>query len=137
MRKYILKAGDFILEMELAVFEEDMDIPINSMLQIKIHSDHFSAATTMDMDIRAFRIFAEELSHVYTSLEGYAELREPYGNSFMIFKAMANGHIHVNGVVYSHCISGHEQELRFENEFDQSYLREFVREIHTASRLSE
>ena len=130
MRKYILKAGDFVLEMELAVFEEDMDVPINSMLHIKIHSDHFSAATTMDMDIRTFRVFAEALSNVYTSLEGY-------GNSFMIFKAMANGHIHVNGVVYSHCISGHEQELRFENEFDQSYLREFVREIHTASRLSE
>ena len=129
MKKYILKASDFALEIELAAFEEDIDIPINSMLNIKICSDNFSAVTTMDMDIRAFRIFAEKLFNVYTSLQGYAELKEPYGNNFIIFKAMANGHIHVNGVVYNHCISGHEQELRFENEFDQTYLREFVNEI--------
>ena len=57
----------------------------------------------------------------------------PYGNSFIIFKAMTNGHIHVNGVVYNHCISGHEQELRFENEFNQTYLREFVNEIDNAT----
>ena len=133
MKKYILKANDFVLEIELAVFEEDIDIPINSMLNVKIYSDNFSAATTMDMDIRAFRIFAEELFNVYTSLQGCAELKEPYGNSFIIFKAMTNGHIHVNGVVYNHCISGHEQELRFENEFDQTYLREFVNEIDNAT----
>lgn len=43
MRKYILKAGDFVLEMELAVFEEDMDVPINSMLHIKKYTAISSA----------------------------------------------------------------------------------------------
>ena len=130
MKKYILKASDFVLEIELAVFEEDIDIPVNSKLNIKIYSDNFSAVTTMDMDIRAFRIFARELLNVYTSLQGCAELKEPYGNNFIIFKAMTNGHIHVNGVVYNHYISGHDQELRFEKVFDQTYLREFVNEIN-------
>ena len=29
--------------------------------------------------------------------------------------------------------TGHEQELRFENEFNQTYLREFVNEIDNAT----
>ena len=135
MKNYVLKTNDFTLEIELMVFDNDISIPLNSMLNIKIDSNNFSAVTTMDIDIRTFRIFAKELFNVYTSLQGCAELKEPYGNNFIIFKAMSNGHIHVNGIVNNHCRNGHEQELKFENEFDQTYLKEYVNEIN--SNLSE
>lgn len=47
-----------------------------------------------------------------------------------MFKAISNGHICVNGVVKNLCRTGYEQELKFENEFDQTYLKDFVREIN-------
>lgn len=129
MKNYRLITNDFALEVELKVFEEDINIPTNSILNIKIRSDGFSAVTTMDIDIKMFRKFAKELSDVYTLLQGCAKLKETYGSSFIAFKAMPNGHIFVNGVVNKLCGNGHEQELKFENEFDQTYLKNFVDEI--------
>ena len=43
---------------------------------------------------------------------------------------MPNGHIYVNGIVNNLCRNGYEQELKFENEFDQTYLKDFVTEIN-------
>lgn len=130
MKNYKLKTNNFALEIELKIFDKDVNIPTNSILNIKINSDNFSAITTMDIDIKMFQKFARELSDIYTSLKGYAELKETYGNNFIMFKAMSNGHIYVNGIVNNLCRNGHEQELKFENEFDQTYLKEFVNEIN-------
>ena len=99
MKNYILKTNDFTLEFELKVFDKDVNIPTNSILNIKINSDNFGAITTMDIDIKMFQKFAKELFDVYTTLKGWAELKETYGNNFIIFKAMPNGHIYVNGIV--------------------------------------
>ena len=130
MKNYILKTNDFTLEFELKVFDKDVNIPTNSILNIKINSDNFGAITTMDIDIKLFQKFAKELFDVYTTLKGYARLKETYGNNFIIFKAMPNGHIYVNGIVNNLCRNGYEQELKFENEFDQTYLKDFVTEIN-------
>ena len=130
MKNYILKTNDFTLEFELKVFDKDVNIPTNFILNIKINSDNFGAITTMDIDIKMFQKFAKELFDVYTTLKGCAQLKETYGNNFIIFKAMPNGHIHVNGIVNNLCRNGYEQELKFENEFDQTYLKDFVTEIN-------
>ena len=95
MKNYILKTNDFTLEFELKVFDKDVNIPTNFILNIKINSDNFGAITTMDIDIKMFQKFAKELFDVYTTLKG-----------------------------------GYEQELKFENEFDQTYLKDFVTEIN-------
>ena len=130
MKNYKLIADNFLLEIEFEVFEEDINLPTNSILNIKINSDNFGAITTMDIDIKMFQKFAEELFNVYASLQGYAELKETYGNNFIMFKAKSNGHIYVNGTVNNLCRNGYEQELKFENAFDQTYLKEFVNEIN-------
>lgn len=130
MKNYQLIADNFILEIELIVCGEDINIPTNSILNIKIDSDNFGAETTMDINIKMFQKFARELLDVYTSLQGCAELKETYGNNFIMFKAKSNGHIYVNGIVNNLCRNGYEQELKFENEFDQTYLKEFVNEIN-------
>ena len=61
MKKNILKTNDFTLEFELKVFDKDVNIPTNSILNIKINSDNFGAITTMDIDIKMFQKFAKEL----------------------------------------------------------------------------
>ena len=130
METYRLVTNDFVLEMELEVFETDIDLPVNSILNIKVESNGFTASTTMDIDVKEFHRFAHELLNVYNSLHGSAILKETYGNNFIMFKAISNGHIHVNGITDNHCRNGYEQELKFENEFDQSYLKDFVYEIN-------
>ena len=57
MKNYILKTNDFTLEFELKVFDKDVNIPTNSILNIKINSDNFGAITTMDIDIKMFQKF--------------------------------------------------------------------------------
>ncbi len=130
MATYKLITNNFMLEMELEVFEEDILIPVNSILNIKVNSDNFRASTTMDIDVKMFEAFAKELLQVYNSLSGSTILKETYGNNFIAFKATANGHIYVKGLMNNHCTNGHEQELKFENEFDQTYLKNFVDEIN-------
>lgn len=130
MKNYRLKTNNFTLEIELKILDKDVNIPTNSILNIKINSDNFSATTTMDIGIKMFQKFARELSDVYTSLKGCAKLKETYGNNFIMFKAISNGHIYVNGIVNNLCRNGYEQELKFENEFDQTYLKEFVTKIN-------
>ena len=75
MKNYILKTNDFTLEFELKVFDKDVNIPTNSILNIKINSDNFGAITTMDIDIKMFQKFAKELFDVYRSEEHTSELQ--------------------------------------------------------------
>ena len=88
------------------------------------------AVTSMDIDIKMFQKFADELLNVYNSLNGSAVLKETYGSNFIMFKASSNGHIYVNGIVHNLCRNVYEQELKFANEFDQTYLKDFVHEIN-------
>lgn len=130
MDHYNLTAGSFSLELWLTAFEGDISIPENAVLNTKIDSDNFAAAATMDIDIKAFRVFAGDLLKVYDSLRGSAVLKEAYGRNHIIFEALPNGHICVKGIINNYCRNGHEQELKFENEFDQSYLKDFIHEIN-------
>ena len=130
MKKHRLETNNFMLEIGLTVFEEDVNIPTNCMLNTKINSDGFTATITMDTDLRLFQNFVNELLGVYNSLNGSAELKENYGSNSIIFEATSNGHIHVKGIVTNLCRNGYEQELKFENEFDQTYLKNFVNELN-------
>jgi len=130
MTNYKLITNNFTLEMGLKVFEKDVGIPVNSILNIKVNSDNFIATTTMDIDIKMFQKFAKELLQVYNSLTGSALLKETYGNNFIEFKAITNGHIYVQGIMNNLCRNGYEQELKFENEFDQTYLQNFVDQLN-------
>lgn len=130
MKNYNLIADNFKLEIEIEIFKKDIEIPTNSILNVKIDSDNFTAITTMDIDLNSFKKFARELLNIYDSLDGSVILKENYGDNYIEFKANHSGHIFVNGVVHNHCRNGHIQELKFENEFDQTYLKDFVKEIN-------
>lgn len=130
MKNYKLIADNFKLEIELKTYEEDIEIPTNSILNVKIDSDNFTALTTMDININSFKTFASELLNIYNSLDGSVILKENYGDNYIEFNAKHSGHIFVNGVVNNLCRNGYTQELKFENEFDQTYLKEFVKKIN-------
>ncbi len=84
----------------------------------------FFSLATMDIDIKDFKEFANKLLQVHKSLIGSAILKETYGTNYIEFKVIKNGYIYVRG------LSGYQEELKFENEFDQTYLESFVNEIN-------
>lgn len=59
-----------------------------------------------------------------------ARLCEAYGDSSYIqFSGKGDGYISVQGRVNSKCENNLLQELTFENEFDQTYLQNFSKEL--------
>lgn len=130
MNCHKLVTENFTFEYKLEVFKEDISLPTNSILHIKVNSDNFSASTTMDIDVKMFKTFAENVLNIYNSLNGTAVLEEAYGGNNIEFRAKKNGHISVKGVLNNLCRNGFEQELMFSNEFDQTYLKAFAYEIY-------
>ncbi len=130
MNIYKLVTKNFMLKIELKIYKKDIEEPVNSILNIKVDSDNFTFSTTMDVDVKRFKVFAKDLLRVYNTLNGSALLKETYGDNYIEFKAISNGHIYVKGVMNNISQNGYEQELKFENEFDQTYLKKFVYDIN-------
>ncbi|WP_419727205.1 WapI family immunity protein [Terrisporobacter petrolearius] len=129
--KHRLSTENFTIEIEINIFEQEIDYPINSTLNIYVESDKFGARTTMDIDIKEFAVFVCNLKHLYDFLDGSARLEEAYSiYNYIEFWGTGNGHIVVKGCLNNHCRNGFEQELSFENEFDQTYLKIFVKELY-------
>ena len=84
----------FIIKLDIHVFESDISYPVNTSLKIFVESNGFSAATTMDIDIKELSGFARDLRKLYDSLKGSARLQEPYGSdSYLEFSGEGDGRI--------------------------------------------
>jgi len=118
----------FELQIEMSVYKSDISLPVNTTLNISVHSYGFYANTTMDIDIKNLIVFARELLQLYTTLSGTAKLEEPYGNSFIEFLAETGGHIAIKGQLNKQYLN-FSHKLWFENEIDQTYLCDFVASI--------
>ena len=127
MREYVLETENFRLSLSIDVFESDVEYASNAVMKVIVVSDGFSANTEMDIDVKEFAAFAEGLLNVYDTLKGETIIKEPFGHQqYVEFKGGKNGHITVEG--YLRSISG-THGLRFENSFDQTYLRAFAKEL--------
>lgn len=127
---YRLKSENFLLELNPVIYENDLSFPVNTDLNIKVSSYGFCADSVMDIDVRGLADFAVSLNRLYETLKGSARLEEPYGvHSYIEFTAFRGGHINVKGYVHNGNAYGYEQELTFENELDQTYLKSFVRDL--------
>ena len=124
---YKLETENFALELE--------PYPANSRLRIKVSSYGYSADAVMDADKVYIAGFAVCLNELYEKLSGTARLEDFgtdfFSESFIEFTAKKNGYIGVSG-----CIDNRQdyncrffQQLTFENEFDQTYLRDFARAL--------
>ena len=131
--KFMLETEQFILILEFQVFESDIEYPSNTILSVRVSSSGFSAATTMDIDIKAVCDFCNELEIVYNTLKGSAKIQEAYGNQYILFSGDGLGHIMVSGFLDSQGANGFWQELKFENCIDQTFLPQFLRKLTALS----
>ncbi len=130
MSEHILNTENFRLLISLKIFEDDINSSSNTIMTVSVTSDGFFAKADMDIDIKEFAAFANKLSAVYESLSGTATIKEPYGHQkFITFSADKTGYITVKGFL---CDDLKNNELRFENNFDQTYLKPFSQQLCSA-----
>ena len=130
--KYQLKTDNFFLGCELQVFESDIKYPSNTVMQISVSSSGFSGESSMDIDVKQFAVFSAELLNIYDTLTGAARIDEPYGEQFIQFSGNGLGLIQVKGYLIDNSANGCIQKLNFENEFDQTYLKDFSHMLYDA-----
>ena len=123
----LLECENFSLSLDFHVFESDIKYPSNTILSVCVSSSGFSAATTMDIDIKAVCNFCNELENVYNTLKGSTKIQEAYGKQYILFSGNGLGHIMVSGFLDSQGLSGFWQELKFENCIDQTYFPSFLK----------
>ena len=124
---YRLESDHFALELAPWTYQEDFPYPLNNSLRVKVSSYGFSADSFIDADELHLTQFAVELHRLYETLQGSARLEDLYGaRSFVEIIARSRGHIRITGRINNHEAHGFEQELTFDNEIDQSYLRDFA-----------
>ena len=84
----------------------------------------------MEVVVQGLGEFAVQLKDLYETLSGEARLEEPYSvHNYIEFIAETGGHIRVMGRLNNKSAYGYTQEINFENEIDQTYLREFVNRL--------
>ena len=128
---YSIKTENFLLELNPELNEEDIPYPINTNLYVTVSSSGFSVKeAVMEIDVKDLAEFARTLHEVYETLSGAAELREPYGaQGFIRMTADRSGRVITNGKLSSSDADGHSQTLLFQNEFDQTYLKNFAKKL--------
>lgn len=121
---------NFNLQLQLKVFESDIPYPSNTIMTVAVDSDGFCGKTEMEIDIKQFVEFSNELSTIYSTLNGTAIIQEPYGEEqFVKFNGDGSGHVTVNGKFTSNNRNGFAQSLFFENNIDQTCLQDFVKSL--------
>ena len=130
MTEHVLETNTFRLSLSLRVFETDNAWDPYSLMTVRVESGGYCGNAELDIDLKEFAAFARDLRKLYDTLSGEATVREPFGyKRFLSFSAEPRGHIRVKGCL---CDAMNDHELRFENEFDQSYLRAFSQELVSA-----
>ena len=127
-----LTSPGFRLALHVQFLPKDTAGPFNAIVTLSVESEGFAGRGDLDcMDGKQLLAFANELQALYATLTGTVRLEEPYGyRNYLEFSGDGHGHIKAEGRlrVYGH--SGIIQELRFENQFDQSYLKPFSQALY-------
>ena len=113
---YTIKTENFILTLT----------PVANSVMIDVRSDGFSAESCFDTEEALLADFASHLNEMYQKLDGSAIIQDLYEtDSYIEFVAQKRGHITVRGQITC-SRNRHTQQLTFENEIEQTYLRDFV-----------
>ena len=129
--EYKIETDVFMLKLEPVVHERDLREAVNTSLMIHVSSYDFSAKTMLDIDVRGLAGFAAGLLALYEELSGSVRLRVPYADEcYVEFSADRLGHIRISGVLDNGNRFGFTQKLQFQNEIDQTSLREFAKGLY-------
>ena len=124
---YRIQTEVFMLEIAPDAFRLDSLFPADVTLDVKVSSYGFSGETRWELDFWNMVHFVTRLKSLYETLKGSAKLEEDsLVQDYIEFIAQRDGHIRVTGRIHSKDGSGYTQEITFENEFDQTFLTEFV-----------
>ena len=113
---YTIKTENFILTLT----------PVANSVMIDVWSEGFSAESCFDTEEILIAGFVSQLNEMYQKLDGSAIIQDLYEtDSYIEFIDQKRGHIAVKGQIT--CTRNrHTQQLTFENEIEQTYLRDFV-----------
>lgn len=126
----ILKTDSFSLGMTAQIF--DLTLPINALLHIEVKSNGFSGSASMDLDAKDLAKFSDDLCVVYENLSGEARITEAYGEMYICFACKHRGYLTVTGYLEHIDRAGNVQTLTFENDIEQSYLKDFCYPLKNA-----
>ncbi len=122
--EFLLNYENFVLKVKPEIFEDDMYLPVNTIMEVMVQSADFSAFVTMDIAIKDLVQFAFDLTQIYKTLSGEARIEEPYGtHMFISFAGDGKGHVTVKGHLND---SRNEHILEFQNAIDQTCLKKFA-----------
>ena len=126
--KQVLKTEKFKMELDLEYYEKAEFA--DCILNVSVESEYFAASTSLEVYRKSFFEFVKNLKNMYDSLDGSAKIEDAYeGRGYIEFASDSTGHINVKGLLIS---TLHNQELKFENNFDQTYLGDFVSDLYNA-----
>ena len=132
MNTYRLESENFRLELNPVSYENELDSPVNTAIGVKLSSYGFSAESELLVNVRMLKSFAVDLKQMFEELQGSARIEEPYGEkSFIEFTLATGGHIKVKGAIDNKAAYGYTQSLSFENEIDQTHLKDFCEKLFT------
>ena len=132
MHKHILEANNFKLIIELERFSEEYTYN-DTIMHISIMSSRgdgyssFSGSSDMEIDLKEFIKFSNDLKNLYNNLKGTAIIKECFLDQYIEFSGDGRGHIRVKGYFCSN--DEFDQKLSFSNSFEQTYLQKFVNEL--------
>ena len=125
-----IETPQFKINLQIKIFDSDVNYPSNTIITVSVVSDDFSAVTDMDIDIKQLIAFTDNFSMLYTTLEGNAKIQEPFGvRQYIEFCGDGRGHIYISGKLNSSGRNGFTQELKFENCIDQTCISDFLAKI--------
>ena len=124
MSEHIIKTDNFFLKISADIDDSDIDNPVNTILTVEVISCGFSAKAEFETDEKKLSEFSENLNSLYNTLDGSASICETYGyKRYVSFSANKRGIITACGFL---CDEMRNNELKFENSFDQTYLESFA-----------
>ena len=133
-----IETETFRLEWNALVHEEDRSVPVNTSLLVKLFSYDYSASALLDTSVQDLSEFARQLNEIYEILRGTARLQFPYDqDSYVEFASDPIGHFRISGCISNANAYGFTQKLYFENEAEQTYLKEFVKSLYRTFPLEE
>ena len=127
MKQYELKTEDFYLNIEADFSKNNCIEDDREDILLQVKSSAFSAYIYSFICKSDFISFVFNLNQLYESLEGSVKLEERYEGNFIEFTALATGYIKVRGELHT---LDFKHKLEFENQFDQTYLREFAKKLY-------
>ena len=135
---HLIETELFQIEMNVMLIDQRISAPANTMVNIKVFSDNFSADGAIHIDYKTMGQFSRQLRHIYEAQRGTASISGIRDSkNYIEFQASTDGRIRVRGTLVAKGNSGFTQELDFENGFERAKFAAFVDDMNNTYGIDE